>query len=100
MNAFTDHVAREARLRILKELERQADGRASELALRSVLDVYGIKRDRDWIATQLRKLEQLDAITVTMLGQTMVATITRTGLDHVEERTVIEGVARPREIEE
>ncbi|MFX8824975.1 hypothetical protein ABTM64_20920, partial [Acinetobacter baumannii] len=73
MNAFTDHVAREARLRILKELERQADGRASELALRSVLDVYGIKRDRDWIATQLRKLEQLDAITVTMLGQTMVA---------------------------
>lgn len=100
MNAFADHVAREARLRILKELERQADGRASELALRSVLDVYGIKRDRDWIATQLRKLELLGAIEIVMLGQTMVATITRTGLDHVEERAVIEGVARPREIEE
>lgn len=100
MNAFADHVAREARLRILKELERQADGRASELALRSVLDVYGIKRDRDWIATQLRKLELLGAIEIAMLVQTMVATITRTGLDHVEERTIIEGVARPREIEE
>ena len=100
MNAFSDHVAREARLRILKELHGQADGRASELALRSVLDVYGIKRDRDWIATQLRKLELLDAIEISMLGQTMVARITRTGLDHVEERAVIEGVARPREIEE
>lgn len=100
MNAFSDHVAREARLRILKELERQTDGRASELALRTTLDVYGIKRDRDWIATQLRKLELLDAVTITMLGPTMVATITRTGLDHVDERTVIEGVARPREIEE
>lgn len=100
MNAFAEHVSREARLRILKELHRQADGRASELALRPMLDVYGIKRDRDWIATQLRKLEQLDAISITMLGQTMVATITRSGIDHVEERAVIEGVARPREIEE
>lgn len=100
MNAFADHVAREARLRILKELERQADGRASELALRTVLDLYGIKRDRDWVASQLRKLEMLGAIDIALLGQTMVATITRTGLDHVEERTIIEGVARPREIEE
>jgi hypothetical protein len=100
VNAFSDHVAREARLRILKELERQTDGRASELALRATLDVYGIKRDRDWIATQLRKLEQLDAIIITMLGPTMVAAITRTGLDHVDERSVLEGVARPREIEE
>lgn len=100
MNAFADHVAREARLRILKELARQTDGRASELALRTTLDVFGIKRDRDWIATQLRKLEQLDAISIAMLGPTMVATITRAGLDHVDERSVLEGVARPREIEE
>lgn len=99
MNSFADHVAREARLRILKELARQTDGRLSELLIRPVLDMYGIRRDRDWIATQLRKLEQLGAITLDVVGQTLMAKITRDGIDHVEERALIEGVSRPRDID-
>ena len=99
MNDFTAHVAREARLRILKELARQTDGRLSELLIRPVLDLYGIKRDRDWIATQLRKLEQLGAIVLEVTGQTLIAKITREGIDHVEERALIEGVSRPRDVE-
>ena len=99
MSAFAETIAREARVRILKELVRQTDGRLSELMIRPVLDMYGIKRDRDWIATQLRKLEQLGAIDIEVVGQTLIARITRAGIDHVEERALIEGVSRPRDVE-
>ena len=99
MSAFAETIAREARLRILKELARQTDGRLSELMIRPVLDLFGIRRDRDWIATQLRKLEQLGSIEIEVVGQTMVARITRDGRDHIDERAVIEGIARPSEID-
>lgn len=99
MTGFADHIAKEARLRILKELAKQTDGRLSELMVRPVLDLYGIRRDRDWIATQLRKLEQLGAIELSTVGETLIARITRDGRDHVDERAMIEGIARPSEID-
>lgn len=95
MTGLADAIAADARLQILQELARQVDGRLSELLLRRVLDIYGIRRDRDWVATQLRKLEMLGAIELSSAGETLVARLTRAGRDHVEERAVIEGVTRP-----
>jgi hypothetical protein len=92
---LADAIAGDARLMILKELARQVDGRLSELLIRRVLDLYGIRRDRDWIVTQLRKLEALGAIDLQEAGDVLVARISRVGRDHVEERGVIEGVTRP-----
>lgn len=97
MNALADAIAADARLIILRELKQQVDGRLNELSLGRVLDLFGIRRDRDWIATQLRKLEMLGAIELQAIGETLVAHITRAGRDHVEERAVIEGVTRPAE---
>ena len=93
--SLADAIAGDARLIVLRELVQQVDGRLSELLLRRVLDVYGIRRDRDWVATQLRKLEALGAIELKVAGETLIARITRAGRDHVEERGVIEGVTRP-----
>ena len=59
-----ERLAADARLQILRELAAQTDGRLSILPLQRALDVYGIKRDRDWVFTQLRKLEALDAINI------------------------------------
>ena len=95
MTSLADAIAADARLQILQELARQVDGRLSELLLRRVLDIYGIRRDRDWVATQLRKLEMLGSIELSTAGETLVARLTRAGRDHVEERAVIEGVTRP-----
>ena len=95
MTNLADAIAGDARLIMLKELVKQVDGRLSDPLLRRVLDLYGIRRDRDWIATQLRKLEALGAIELTAMGETLVAHVTRAGRDHVEERAVIEGVTRP-----
>ena len=95
MTSLADAIAADARLLILKELAKQVDGRLSELLIRRVLDIYGIRRDRDWIATQLRKLEMLGAVELQPAGDVLVALIVRAGRDHVEERAVIEGVTRP-----
>ena len=90
-----EHMTHDARLVMLKELARQADGRMNEVILERVLDVFGHRRSRDWIRTQLRKLEELGAVRLDEVGTVMVATLTRAGLDHVERRSFIEGVARP-----
>jgi hypothetical protein len=92
---LADAIAGDARLTILKELDRQVDGRLSELLIRRVLDLYGIRRDRDWVATQLRKLESLGALELSNAGEVLVARISPAGRDHVQERAIIEGVTRP-----
>lgn len=97
--ALTDAIAADARLQILSELNEQVDGRLALLPLQRVLDLYGIRRDRDWVATQLRKLEALGAIELQDAGSMLIARLTRVGRDHLDERAVIEGVTRPAEAE-
>lgn len=92
---YDEYQAQDARLVILKELAKQADGRLNEALLEKVLDTFGYKRSREWIRTQLRKLEELDAVKLHEVGTVLVAAITRTGLDHVDRRSAIDGVARP-----
>jgi hypothetical protein len=95
MANYDEHLTLDARLVILKELTSQADGRLNEVILERVLDVFGHRRSREWIRTQLRKLEELGAVRLDEVGTVLVAAITRAGVDHVERRSVIEGVARP-----
>lgn len=95
MTSYDDHIAHDARLAILKELARQPDGRLNEASLTTVLDMFGFKRSRDWTRTQIRKLEELGAVRVAELGTVLVPAITRAGLDHVERRSFLDGVAKP-----
>lgn len=97
MNALADALAADARLTILRELAAQMDGRLNELMLKRALDLFGIRRDRDWIGTQLRKLEALGAIELQQSGETLVARISPAGRDHLDERAIIAGITRPHE---
>lgn len=92
---YQDYLEHGARLVILKELAKWPDGRLNEADLTVVLDAFGYRRSREWVRTQLNKLQELGAVTTTQQGSVMVATMTRAGLDHVERRSLIEGVARP-----
>lgn len=92
-----DALAADARLFVLRELARQIDGRLNELSIARVLDLSGIKRSREWTATQLRKLEELDAIALVDASGLLIAEITRTGRDHLDQRSIIAGVTRPAE---
>lgn len=92
---YAEEIAADARLCMLKELSVQVDGRLNEVGLMRVLDTFGIRRNRDWVRTQLRQLDQLGAVRITEAGTVMVAALTKLGRDHVDRRAVIEGVTRP-----
>lgn len=94
---LAEAIAREARLRILQVLSQQTDNSLSDLLLKRTLDYYGYRRDRDWIRTQMRKLEQLGAVSLTEAEDVLFATLAPAGRDHLEERLVLEGVMRPNE---
>ena len=92
---FDEYLTADARLVMLRELNQQIDGRLNEVLLTKALDTFGHNRSREWVRTQLRKLQELGAVKVTEAGSILVAAITRAGIDHIERRSIIEGVARP-----
>jgi hypothetical protein len=83
------------RLIILRELVAQPDYRLNETLLLRVLETFGHRRSRDYLRDQLRWLDEMGAVTLTEAGTVLIAELTRRGRDHVERRTVIEGIARP-----
>ena len=92
-----DRVAQDARLIILRELATQVDGRSNDTVLGAVLDTMGVRRSKDWLRTQLRRLEELEAVRLETIGPVLVAALRRAGRDHVERRALLEGVSRPAE---
>ncbi len=93
-------LTRDARLVILAELAGQRDETLSSPIITRLVDSMGYRRSNDWIETQLRKLEELGAITLRDadlpgLGRVLIATLTRSGRDHVERRSELAGVSRP-----
>lgn len=96
MSNFANFEAEAARLCILRKLHEEIDGTSNETLLQHVLEAFGHRASREWVRTQLRKLDEIGAVRISMLGgEYMIATLTRAGADHVERRSVIEGVKRP-----
>jgi hypothetical protein len=58
------------------------DGQLNALLIRRTLDIYGIKRDDDWVETQLRKMASLGAIELIDAGTLLVARIAPAGRSH------------------
>lgn len=95
MMDYKERLIQDARLTILKELAQEQSYTLNETMLRDVLETFGINRDRDWVREQLKQMAGLDAITTRQAGSVMIAVLTRKGLDHVSNRTSIDGIARP-----
>lgn len=95
MEGFAEHVARDARLVILKALWEETDNSLNDVLLQKALEAFGHYKSREYVVTQLNALKELGAVTLRKAGTVTVATITRAGADHVERRGIIEGVARP-----
>lgn len=93
--SYEHHLTQNARLVILRALAQQTDFRLNQTILMHELDRFGHRRSREWLRTQLLKLQELGAISVMEAGTIMVATLTGLGLAHVERREVIDGVDRP-----
>lgn len=93
--SYDESVAEDARLVILKELAVQVDGRCNEVTLTRVLDTFAIKRSREWVRTELRKLAELGCINIVEAGTVMIAALRTRGRNHVERREIVDGISRP-----
>lgn len=104
MSEFEHKFAATVRLAILSELSLQRDATASSAYLLPMIDLLGPRRSREWVETQLSKLEELGAVNLRRvdlpgIGNVGVATLTRTGRDHVDRRAQLAGVAVPADPE-
>lgn len=93
--SFSDFLTEDARLVILKALAQETNATLNEAILTRVLETFGYKWSRDKVRTQILKLAELGALRTTAAGSVVIATLTQAGLDHVERRSEISGVARP-----
>jgi len=92
---YAEYYEQDARLTILKALHAESDGRLNEVLITKNLDAFGYRRSRNWVRTQLRALEEVGVIKIAEAGTVMLATLLQSGVDHVERRTIVEGIARP-----
>lgn len=95
MTDFSEHLARSARLIILRALAAETSRTLNEVVLQGALETFGINRHRGYVRTQINVLADLGAVQLRQAGSVSIAVLTQTGLDHVESRTVIDGVDRP-----
>jgi hypothetical protein len=104
MSSYEQRCQEDARLAILAELARQSDARLNSLSISRIIDALGMRRSRDWVENQLRRLDEFGAInlrseTISGMGEVSIATLTRTGRDHVERRALLAGVTPPMDEE-
>lgn len=93
--SFDAFLAEDARLVILKALAQEQNNTLNEAILTKVLETFGHTRSREWVRTQILKLQELGAVKTMEAGTVVIASLTQSGLDHVERRSVISGIARP-----
>lgn len=91
-----DQLIREqARLIILKALAEQiAETLNSDLLLHK-LEVFGIRKTREWVHAELRWLAEMGTITLAEAGSILVATLAARGQQHLDRIVAIEGIKRP-----
>lgn len=93
--SYQNIVAEDCRLVILKALAKEPDNRLNETILTKVLEQFGHMKSREYVRTQIRKLEELGAVRVAEVGSVLVPQLLQTGLDHIERRALIEGIGLP-----
>lgn len=93
---MAQRIREDARLIILKELEKQIDERLHSALLRDALMAFGgIDRPREWVHGELEWLAEIGAITLSHAGTVRIATLTDKGARHLRRAIAIEGVTRP-----
>ena len=92
---YEDYKRRDLRLIILKSLAKHPGYQANSNVLAMEAEAFGHAVSRDVINTEIRKLSELGALTLREAGSVLVATLSLRGLEHVQAKTVIDGVLQP-----
>lgn len=92
---YEDAVREDARLIILKALEKQVNESLHSGMLQLELEKLRIDRPREWLHGELDWLETMGAVTLIRADSVVVATLTAKGARHLRRGVVIEGIRRP-----
>ena len=98
MSDYRKFVAEDVRRIVLEELARQPDYTLNDDLLLRVLETFGHKKPRDYLRGELDWLARAGAATLTDVGGIVIAVLTERGLEHVERRRVLPGVAKPKPV--
>lgn len=93
---YRKYVAEDIRRIVLEELARQPNYRLNDDLLLRVLETFGHVKSRDYLRAELDWLERAKAVALTDVAGVVIAELLERGLDHVERRKLITGVARPK----
>lgn len=96
MTSFSHFITEDRRLCILRALAAETSNTLNESILQRAAQGYGHNVSRDVIKQDLRWLTEVGAISLREVSDYLVASLTERGLDHVEKRTVIDGIAKPK----
>ncbi|MGR3484053.1 MAG: VpaChn25_0724 family phage protein [Paracoccaceae bacterium] len=95
-DGYHDHFDAAARLVILKALANEQGYSLNDTMVMGQLHTFAINRGRDYVRTQLAFLAgEAGAVILRTAGTAIIATLTEAGLDHVQHRRVLSGVAKP-----
>lgn len=96
MSSFTNYVTEDRRLCLLRALATETSNTLNESILQRAVEGYGHNVSRDVIKQDLRWLSEVGALSVREVQGYLIATLSDRGLDHVQRRTAIDGVAKPK----
>lgn len=92
---YSEHIAADRRLVILKLLEESSGYLCNEYLLRQMLEAYGHTPSHETLRNDFVWLGMNGLISANETGGMFLAKLTTRGLDVAEGREVIEGVKRP-----
>jgi hypothetical protein len=92
---YAEHMARDLRLVMLKSLSKHPAYSANDTILQIEAEAFGHSRSRDVIRNELRHLADVGGVILKEAGSVIVATLTLRGAEHVQGKTVLEGVNQP-----
>ena len=93
---YSDHFDAEVRLIILKALDGEPAKALNDSLLMVVLSEFAIRRDRDYLRTQLLWMENsAGAVRLTQAGTSIIAHLTETGANHLMRVTNLSGIKAP-----
>ena len=92
---FSERMAQDRRLVILRLLERTPAYSASESLLHLALEDFGHRPSRDQVRADLAWLAEQELVIAEDFGGLMIATATPRGLDVAAGKAIVPGVRRP-----
>ncbi|MDH3999219.1 MAG: ArsR family transcriptional regulator [Desulfuromonadales bacterium] len=94
--SFNDIVSADQRLVILQALDNDPGYDLNESILQALLGQYGHKVSRDKVRTELRWLEEQGLVSIKLIFEIHVATLTGRGSDVAKGLAIVDGINRPR----